>query len=160
MRASIFCAVAASTVLYQSASASCAHGTSLHPRAEGAFEGAAFGYTDPIGPLQWSKLKPENSLCLTGTRQSPINLNSTTVAHDAGSAYKVAIADTAGSEFENLGTTVEVLVNGTLETALKSYKMKQFHFHSPSEHRLNEQFFAMESHFVFEAEGRPLHQHL
>lgn len=155
MRTSLF-ALAVSAALYQSASASCAHGTSLHRRVEGELNPAEFGYTDPIGPLQWSKLKAENNLCLTGTRQSPINLETASVTHDAGSTYKLTIADTDGSEFENLGTTVEVLVNGTLQTATKCYSMKQFHFHTPSEHMIDGEYFPMESHFVFEAAGMHL----
>lgn len=40
-----------------------------------------------------------------------------------------------GTEFENLGTTVEVISKGgSLEAAGKTYEFKQFHFHLPSEH--------------------------
>lgn len=132
---------------------SCAHGTSLMRRAEGEIVEPKFGYQGLKGPLNWAALSPENSLCNTGTSQSPIDLISGNITVDSGAAYVVSIADTPGSEFENLGTTVEVLVNGTLSDALKEYKMEQFHFHTPSEHHINGQYFPMESHFVFEAEG-------
>lgn len=132
---------------------SCAHGTSLMRRAEGVIEEPKFGYDGLKGPLNWASLSSDNSLCNTGTKQSPINLVSGNITVDSGAAYKISIADTEGSEFENLGTTVEVLVNGTLTSALGEYTMKQFHFHTPSEHHVNGQYSAMETHFVFEKEG-------
>jgi carbonic anhydrase len=40
-----------------------------------------------------------------------------------------------GADFENLGTTVEVITQGgTLKVANTTFKLKQFHFHLPSEH--------------------------
>jgi carbonic anhydrase len=40
-----------------------------------------------------------------------------------------------GTEFENLGTTVEVVAQGgSLEIGGKTYELQQFHFHLPSEH--------------------------
>lgn len=40
-----------------------------------------------------------------------------------------------GTEFENLGTTVEVVSKGgSLEAGGKTYEFEQFHFHLPSEH--------------------------
>jgi carbonic anhydrase len=154
MKSTVLTTLLASASLYHTTSASCAHGTFLHRRVEGEIAAPSFGYTGTIGPLNWANLKAENSACNTGSRQSPINLAAATIAHDAGSAYKLTIADLPnGAEFENLGTTVEVLVNGTLETPLKNYAMRQFHFHTPSEHRVEEEFFSIESHFVFESEG-------
>lgn len=40
-----------------------------------------------------------------------------------------------GTEFENLGTTVEVIAKGgTLAFSGKTFALQQFHFHLPSEH--------------------------
>lgn len=49
---------------------------------------------------------------------------------------KIDIPDmTAGTEFENLGTTVEVIAKGgKMSTAGIDFDLKQFHFHLPSEH--------------------------
>lgn len=59
-----------------------------------------------------------------------------------------------GAEFENLGTTVEVIAEeaggGSLEIAEKSYELKQFHFHLPSEHLDNGTSMAMEMHMVWQ----------
>jgi carbonic anhydrase len=40
-----------------------------HPRPD-------WSYDDPYGPLQWGKLRPEWSVCDSGKRQSPIELQS------------------------------------------------------------------------------------
>lgn len=52
------------------------------------------------------------------------------------SDLKLEIADMPeGTEFENLGTTVEVVAKGgALEVGGKTYELQQFHFHLPSEH--------------------------
>jgi carbonic anhydrase len=131
----------------------CAYGTTLMPRAEGVIEEPKFGYSGAKGPLNWASLTSDNALCNTGTTQSPIDLTSSSFSMDSGAAYVINSADTPGSEFENLGTTVEVLVNGTLSGALGEYSMNQFHFHTPSEHHINGEYFPMESHFVFQKAG-------
>jgi carbonic anhydrase len=72
------------------------------------------------------------------------------------------------NKFENIGTTVEVALNGTLEQGGASRTLKQMHFHTPSEHRIDNevrwtagaqkrltmtQYFGAESHMVFEDEA-------
>jgi carbonic anhydrase len=67
---------------------------------------------------------------------------------------KIKITNAGSNEFENLGTTVEVIANGTTEFGGKTFNLKQFHFHSPSEHRINEEYFPLEMHMVHEAAGK------
>ncbi|KAH8799839.1 alpha carbonic anhydrase [Xylogone sp. PMI_703] len=136
--------------------ASCGYGTYLHRREEGAaIPPPKFGYDGLQGPLKWADLNVSaNGACNTGTNQSPINLVTGSITVDSGAAYKFAIADVPEAELENLGTTIEVPINGTLQTAVRSYTLKQFHFHSPSEHLVDGTHFDMESHFVFEAEDK------
>jgi carbonic anhydrase len=73
-------------------------------------------------------------------------------------------------EFENLGTTIEVLANGTsihiLTTTAKytdsvttgttsfagsDFRLVQFHMHTPSEHHLNGEYHPLEVHMVHQA---------
>lgn len=62
-----------------------------------------------------------------------------------------------GTEFENLGTTIEVVTGiGSMSFGGVSYKMKQFHFHLPSEHLDNGTSMAMEMHMVWEASNGQL----
>lgn len=64
----------------------------------------------------------------------------------------LAIPDMAeGTEFENLGTTVEVVAGqGNMTFGGVSYTLAQFHFHLPSEHLDNGTSMAMEMHMVWE----------
>ncbi|RPB01734.1 carbonic anhydrase [Choiromyces venosus 120613-1] len=145
----VFVAAALSTPLLSSAN--CMYGTSLFPRSEGAatVEVSKFGYTGLQGPLNWAALAAENSACATSKVQSPINIDSTVQL--AAEVPKVVIADVEAAEFENLGTTVEVIVNGTTTFGGTEFSLKQFHFHTPSEHRVAEEYFPLEVHMVHEA---------
>ncbi|AEO63923.1 8d8f1dee-d191-4a71-a7f8-cbf8d07bf975 [Thermothielavioides terrestris] len=135
--------------------ASCAHGTFLHPREEGgAVEVGKFGYIGSIGPLHWAALdSPANNLCATGTRQSPINMVDGVFTVLQGSDVQLTVNDMPnGADFENLGTTVEVVAQGgTLKVADKQFELQQFHFHLPSEHLDNGTSQAMEMHMVFQS---------
>jgi len=44
-----------------------------------------------------------------------------------------------------------VAINGTLVDGNKTYALVQFHFRIASEHRINEEIYPLELHFVFEA---------
>ncbi|KAF6827519.1 carbonic anhydrase [Colletotrichum musicola] len=132
------------------ASAICHHRTSLYARAE-----ATFGYDDLKGPLNWHSHSDDSALCATGTHQSPINLNDTSAEIVAGATLKFDVPDLPhGAVFENLGSTLEVVTEGgRLTRKGREYVLKQFHFHTPSEHRVDSEFYPMEVHFVFEADA-------
>lgn len=134
----------------------CHHRTSLYARsaAEGEVEVATFGYNDLAGPLNWHGRNNASSKCATGTHQSPINLNDTSATLVPGASLGFDVpAHPDGAVFENLGSTLEVVAqNGTLTRDGRVYALKQFHFHTPSEHRVDSEYFPMEVHFVFEAD--------
>jgi len=139
-----------------SALAACNYGTSYFPR-EPNVTVRDFGYTGLNGPLNWYDLnKTANKLCATGSRQSPININASIPAPPGSSVSFEVDSYPHGALFENLGVTVEVPANGTLVADNKTYSLAQFHFHTPSEHRIQLEYFLMEAHFVFEAAGEPL----
>ncbi|KAF2453898.1 alpha carbonic anhydrase [Lineolata rhizophorae] len=132
--------------------ASCMHATSKLQRRvtpEGGVEVSTFGYTDLIGPLNWAALDAENSACTTGTVQSPINIDETIPI--TSEAPIINFPSVESAEFENLGSTVEVIVNGTTQFAGVDFELKQFHFHTPSEHRIHEEYYPLEMHMVHEA---------
>ncbi|EJT78952.1 hypothetical protein GGTG_04044 [Gaeumannomyces tritici R3-111a-1] len=141
--------------------ASCAYGTHLAPRAEegGAVPIGTFGYAGAIGPVNWVSLDPAaNALCNTGTRQSPISMTAGSFQMVQAADVKLDIPDmTAGTEFENLGTTVEVIAKGgKMTTAGIQYELKQFHFHLPSEHLDNGTSRAMEMHMVWQSANQEI----
>ncbi|KAK2773308.1 carbonic anhydrase [Colletotrichum kahawae] len=127
----------------------CHHRTSLYARSapEGEVE-------DLVGPLNWHGRNNASSKCATGTHQSPINLNDTSATLVPGASLGFDVpAHPDGAVFENLGSTLEVVAeNGTLTRDGRVYALKQFHFHTPSEHRVESEYFPMEVHFVFEAD--------
>ncbi|KAH0565976.1 hypothetical protein GP486_000622 [Trichoglossum hirsutum] len=151
-----FPAFIALTALGTSVSASCLHGTSLQPRhlikyeeELKAVEVSKFGYTGLQGPLNWAGLSGENAACRDGNNQSPINLASPQIEQIAPGTMKLSIPKVEAAELENLGSTVEVVMeglNGTLTLEDKTFALKQFHFHTPSEHRINEEHFPLEMH--------------
>ncbi|KAH8831505.1 carbonic anhydrase [Flagelloscypha sp. PMI_526] len=133
-------------------SASCLHGTSVLKRsvgADGKVKVATFGYSGEKGPLNWAGLDQANTACAVGRTQSPIAIDATT--ERAYSPPHVKIPTVEEAEFENLGSTIEVLVEGTTTFEGKDYELKQFHLHTPSEHRIHEMYYPLEMHMVHES---------
>jgi carbonic anhydrase len=89
-------------------------------------------------------------VCGTGDRQSPIDIRATRRA--ALPAIQIAWAPQAGTIVNN-GHTVQVNCGGTMRRGNELFALQQFHFHHPSEHRINGQSFAMEVHFVHARQG-------
>ncbi|KAG6829084.1 hypothetical protein H0H92_005795 [Tricholoma furcatifolium] len=110
---------------------------------------ATFGYTGITGPLGWAGLgNGTNDLCSTGTNQSPIVLDSSI---PFATSLPIISIPNGYADFENLGTTVEVPAVGTTQLNGKTYTLQQFHFHTPSEHRINGEYYPLEIHFVHAA---------
>ncbi|KAK3361542.1 alpha carbonic anhydrase [Lasiosphaeria ovina] len=134
---------------------SCSYGTFLQPRAEdGAVPISTFGYLGAKGPLNWAALEvPVNSACATGTRQSPINMVAGVFNLVAATDLVIEVPNfPEGTEFENLGSTIEVIAKGgKLAFAGKEFELEQFHFHLPSEHLDNGTSQAMEMHMVWQS---------
>lgn len=116
-----------SALLVNLTTASCAHGTYLHKRklhykrteessssneTVKTVEVGKFGYIGNIGPTKWASLSPDNIACSTSTQQSPIDVTNTSTTLINAGEVKIAIPDIQEAEFENLGTTVEVVMEG------------------------------------------------
>ena len=138
----------------------------------GTVEVSTFGYGAQDGPFNWASLAPENEACKAGTNQSPINIgtedlpgnltrrnviihkracvNETTSNATIGAAADRPVVDIPEQavEFENLGTTIEVVVNGTTSFDGTDFRLVQFHMHTPSEHHINDEYFPLEVHMV------------
>ncbi|KAJ7128795.1 putative carbonic anhydrase [Mycena crocata] len=132
-----------------SVSANCMHGTTFSRRVEGEVPISKFGYTGLQGPLNWAGLEEANSACRKSSVQSPIVLSSSDTK--ASEAPKVEISNVEEAEFENLGTTLEVVVKGKTTVGGKEFELQQFHMHTPSEHRINDEYFPLEIHMVHQA---------
>jgi carbonic anhydrase len=114
-------------------------------------EGQHWGYDGAIGPVMWHSLSPDNSACGMGKNQSPINVNSAISLID-GSRFDFP---TYGDfKLSNNGHTIQgEPVEEEAEEFFSSlggheYQLKNFHFHTPSEHTLNGVGYPLEAHFV------------
>jgi carbonic anhydrase len=109
-------------------------------------EGAHWAYSGEAGPDNWAKLSPEYSAC-AGKNQSPINLSGFIEAK----LKPIAFNYKGGSaEILNNGHTVQinVLPASSISVDGIQFKLTQFHFHAPSENRINGKSFPMEAHLV------------
>jgi carbonic anhydrase len=121
------------------ASLDLAAGTSLLP-THWDYEGAE-------GPDAWGKMRPEFSKCATGTRQSPIDIRGG-IAVDL-EPIRFDYRPSAFSVIDN-GHTVQVNVEpgNSITITGKRYELTQFHFHRPSEERINGRQYDMVVHLV------------
>ena len=108
-----------------------------------------WSYDGDTGPQAWGNLKPEFSLCRIGKRQSPINIDEGDTLQGPAEPLQFNYRPSDGSVVNN-GHTIQVDVAGdnTLTVRGSVYKLLQFHFHTPSEERINYRSFAMVAHLV------------
>ena len=108
---------------------------------------AHWTYTGADGPADWGKLDPAFSSCSAGHRQSPIDMKG---------AKK---ADLPALRFSYNAVPLNIIDNGhtiqinyapgsTLTVGDKTYTLKQFHFHHPSEEHINGHGYDMVAHLV------------
>ena len=115
---------------------------------------AHWGYGGAGGPEQWGQLKPEFSTCANGSRQSPIDIRSG-VKVDL-EPIQVDYRPSGFSVVDN-GHTIQVNIEGgnSIEVQGRRYDLLQFHFHRPSEERIDGRQFDMVAHLVHkDPEGR------
>lgn len=139
------------------ASAAALSTRSLLPRAaDGTVKPNAFNYTNEGGPLAWYGLNATaNSECSTGSHQSPIDIVTNSIGYASNGSVILDIPNVYGARFENLGSGLEVVMpNGSLTANGTTFPLVQFHFHTPGEHRVNEEYFPMECHFVFQTKRK------
>ena len=118
-----------------------------------------WGYDGDSGPSQWASLAPVYALCGEGKSQSPINI----VKSDAksGAAWKFDYQTTSlriahNEHMDDIidnGHTIQITVDEGSRFTFgdKSFDLKQFHFHTPSEHTIDGQHAPMEMHMVHQS---------
>jgi carbonic anhydrase len=111
-----------------------------------AYEGAG-------GPQAWGKLQPEFSLCASGKRQSPINIEESQTLRGPAEPLQFSYQP-SNATVRHDGHTIEVNVVGdnALTVRGSTYKLVQLHFHHPAEERVNNQGFAMVVHLLHKNE--------
>ncbi len=113
-----------------------------------------WAYDGRGGPQAWGKLRPEFATCASGRRQSPIDIRD-------GLALELEPVqfDYHPSRFGVIDTGHTVQVNvapgNSIDIGGRRYELLQFHFHRPSEERIDGRRFDMVAHLVHkDAEGR------
>jgi carbonic anhydrase len=113
-----------------------------------------WSYEGEGSPENWGKLRPEYATCASGKRQSPIDIRE---------GFRVDLEaiqfSYRPSQFRVVdnGHTIQVEVSGSHISLLgKTYELAQFHFHRPSEERVNGKSFDMVVHLVHKSEDGKL----
>jgi carbonic anhydrase len=113
-------------------------------------------YTGEDGPTAWATLSPSYALCGEGKGQSPINIEKTDVKGGVNwkldyktTSLRIAHNQHMDDIIDN-GHTIQVTVDegSTFSFGDKSFNLKQFHFHTPSEHTIDGKNMPMEMHLV------------
>jgi carbonic anhydrase len=121
------------------------------PAADGApaagSHSSHWDYSGNAGPEAWAQMNPEFAKCSSGTRQSPIDIR------DGIKVELEAVKfDYRPSSFRVIdnGHTVQVNVGSgnTIEVMGRRFELVQFHFHRPSEERIDGKQFDMVAHLV------------
>ncbi len=114
-----------------------------------------WGYEGSEGPEFWAGLSPNFEACERGRAQSPIDFSKPIVADmpELSQQYRPSVLRIA-----NNGHTIQVNYDhgSALRIDGETYELKQFHFHTPSEHTVDGRAFPMEVHFVHQAKSGQL----
>jgi len=106
-----------------------------------------WNYSDQFGPNHWGDLSADFTTCKTGRHQSPIDIRNPKKADLPPIRFDyrpspLHIIDNGHTIMINYAPGSVMLVGG------KKYVLQQFHFHRPSEERVNGKSFAMTVHLV------------
>ena len=113
-----------------------------------------WGYEGDRGPDRWSTLEAGFEACASGRQQSPLNIENADAAGLAPLVFHYAVSPI---DLVNNGHTVQANYGAGSHITVgdERFDLLQFHFHTPSEHRVAGQAFPMEIHFVHRhASGR------
>src|SRR4030095_527746 len=106
-----------------------------------------WSYSGAGGPDQWSELEPAFAACRTGRYESPIDIEGATKSDLP--ALQFAYQPSPLTFVDNGHTLMVTYAAGSeLTVRDKKYRLKQFHFHRPSEERIGGKSFEMVVHLV------------
>lgn len=108
-----------------------------------------WSYEGAYGPENWARVKPEFNVCAIGKRQSPVHIQESGTLQGPAEPLQFDYRPSSGSVVNN-GHTIQVDLEpgNTLSVRGSTYELLQFHFHHPSEERVNHRSFAMVAHLV------------
>jgi carbonic anhydrase len=128
--------------------------TTLCCAVQAQAEGKHWAYTGHGAPAEWGNLDQEFATCKLGKHQSPIDIRG------------AKQADLPAIKFDYSPSPLKVIDNGhtimvnyapgsTIEVGGTRYELTQFHFHKPSEEKIDGKSHAMVAHLVHKsADGK------
>ncbi|MEH7350869.1 carbonic anhydrase [Gottfriedia acidiceleris] len=125
------------------------HEVHLNKSTVSAARNEDWSYTGNTGPNYWSSINKDYSLCSNGKQQSPVNIDQAIKKSlPLGINYHNDLFKIERSQytvkFIPVNHSNSINLNGT------NYTLKQFHFHTPSEHTINGKQSDLEIHFINE----------
>lgn len=115
--------------------------------AGAASTNAHWDYQGKAGAEHWGELAPDFAACAKGKAQSPVDIR----APKAGTSAPIGFGYHASSaDIVNNGHTVQVDLAdaGGIDLAGVTYRLVQFHFHTPSEEAVNGKRYPLVAHLV------------
>ena len=112
-------------------------------------------YSGEHGPEHWGDLSSESSICAIGKAQSPIDIRNPFSAQLPPIKFSY---QPSSLKIINNGHTIQInYPSGSMITVgEKTYELVQFHFHHPSEEKINGQPYPMVAHLVHKDKGGKL----
>jgi carbonic anhydrase len=110
---------------------------------------AHWGYDGATGPNRWAKLEKDFHTCALGHTQSPININTHKTGASNLGPITFSYQPTALHVLDN-GHTIQVNVDAgsSIQIGGQTYALKQFHFHHPSEEKIDGKDYPLVAHMV------------
>jgi len=107
----------------------------------------SWDYSEAYGPSHWGDLKPEFAACKNGHRQSPIDIRNPQKAELPPIYFRYK---SSPLHIINNGHTIMVNYGpgSFISVGENEYALKQFHFHIPSEEKINGKSFDLSVHLV------------
>jgi carbonic anhydrase len=107
-----------------------------------------WSYKGETGPEHWAELGYSDC---AGSEQSPVDIPADAPIHDADISFNY---NPSALNIINNGHTIKVEYDkgSTIEVEGKTYNLLQFHFHAPSEHTINGEYYDMELHLVHQSD--------
>lgn len=133
-----------------------AYAAERHAAAHGAHHAPHWSYEGETGPAAWGKLEKDFSTCSIGKVQSPIDISTAKAGKTNLGPIAFAYKTSALKIIDN-GHTIQVNVDGGSSISIggQTYELKQFHFHRPSEEKIDGKSYEMVAHMVHKsAEGK------
>jgi len=106
-----------------------------------------WSYSGEGAPENWGSIDPRFATCANGVNQSPIDLTGFTESELPAIDFNYNLTS---SDILNNGHAIQANVKdgSSITVDGKTFDLKQFHFHNPSENNINGKSFPLEAHFV------------